>query len=139
VIPAPLTQDPCTLAPAWGISVHLARKLNAVALDVERAGLGLLTIISGFRTCEHQAELDSQGRPAAPCNLSTHTTCPATGADVWAAAVDSSERTDGVKLALITIAERHGLRVGGGGPVKANGIPVDWNHWDLGPRQQGRA
>lgn len=28
----------------------------------------------------------------------------------------------------------NGLRWGGGGPVDDIGIPVDWNHLDLGPR-----
>ena len=137
MIPTPVTGDPCVWAPAWGVSLELARKLQMLGADFEAVGLGLLTIISGFRTCEQQAELERSGRPAAACGLSTHTTCPATGADVWAASVDSTSATDGVKLALVALAERHGLRVGGGGPTRANGLPVDWNHLDLGPRQRG--
>jgi len=30
----------------------------------------------------------------------------------------------------------NGLRWGGGGEVDSGGIPVDWQHADLGPRTQ---
>lgn len=131
VIPQPLTGDPCQIAPAWGISLTLAQKLNRAAVRLESVGLGVLLIISGFRTCEQQEALERQGRLAAPCDRSTHTTCPATGADVWLA---SAADSDGVQLTAVAFAESVGLRVGGGGPVRANGLPLDWNHWDLGPR-----
>lgn len=131
MIPAPLTQDPCVVAPMWRISLDLARRGHRVARRAEASGLGLLVIISGFRTCDQQADLEASGRPAASCDRSTHTWCPASGMDVW---LSSAAENRGVRLALLTMAEAEGLRVGGGGPVDAEGLPVDWNHWDLGPR-----
>jgi len=133
VIPQPISGDPCELAPRWGISLQLAARLSLASERIERAGLGVPLIISGFRTCEEQLALAEAGRPAAPCDKSTHTRCPATGADVWLSSADDTSSTDGIKLAAVAIAESVGLRVGGGGPVKPNGLPVDWNHWDLGP------
>lgn len=135
------TAEPCQLAERWLIAPELADKLRRAADLVSRAGLGELFIISGFRTCEQQAELKAKGRPAAPCDRSTHTSCPATGADVWSAAAQEThlpgipDPSRGSRLALVSIAESVGLRVGGGGPVDSGGLPVDWNHWDLGPRQ----
>lgn len=89
-------------------------------------------MISGYRTPEQQEELIREGRPAAPVELSTHTTCPATGADVRVATFP----TDAIKATWGRIATEHGLRWGGGSPRDDRGIPSDWNHVDLGPRQQ---
>lgn len=134
------TAAPCDLAERWKIAPALAEKLHLAADRVSRAGLGELFIISGFRTCEQQQELEAAGRPAAPCSRSTHTSCPSTGADVWSAAAQEThlpgvpDPSRGARLAVVAICESVGLRVGGGGPVDAGGLPVDWNHVDLGPR-----
>lgn len=135
------TAEPCELAERWRIAPALATKLRRAADRVSRAGLGELFIISGYRTCEQQAELEAAGRPTAPCDRSTHTSCPATGADVWCAAAQPTEipgtRIDvsrGARFTVVSICESVGLRVGGGGPVDSGGLPIDWNHVDLGPR-----
>lgn len=131
MIPQPVTPttDPCVLAPRWGISLELARKLVAASSDKDLPFS--LSIISGFRTCEHQAELN----PALPCcdsgrrPCSTHTTCPATGADLW----PSVAVTNAVKAHFGRAVVLAGLRWGGGSPKDQDGYPVDWNHVDLGP------
>lgn len=130
MIPQPIEEltDPCELAPRWGISMQLAIKLVAFRL---RLGLPL-TIISGFRTAAHQATLNSLPDCASgqrPC--STHTTCPATGADVWPGVAI----TNAVKAHMMRAAAEVGLRMGGGSPLDADGFPTDWNHMDLGPAQ----
>jgi len=89
-----------------------------------------LLIFSGHRTREEQDALESEGRPTAPFDLSTHTTCPATGADIrpdiaWDVAVT---------LTFGSAALFAGLRWGGGSPVDELGIPSDRSHVDLGPR-----
>lgn len=128
MIPQPIedSTDPCELGPRWGIALQLAIKLVAFRL---RLGLPL-TIISGFRTAAHQAELGSLpdcGSGARPC--STHTTCPAIGADVWPGVAV----TNAVKAHMMRAAAEVGLRMGGGSPLDADGFPTDWNHLDLGP------
>jgi len=137
MIPQPLRDgdDLCELAFRWGIAIRLADKLLTLARSAPDLGL---MIISGFRTCEEQMALAAAGRPAADCDRSTHTDCPATGADLWTTA---SPITGSGALnrpivarfgAAVTFA---GLRWGGGSPVNAWGAPADWNHVDLGPRQ----
>lgn len=128
MIPQPIGEDTdaCTLATRWGIALQLALKLVAFRL---RLGFPL-TIISGFRTAARQAELNSlpdcsSGRR--PC--STHTTCPAIGADVW----PGIAVTNAVKAHMMRAAAEVGLRMGGGSPLDADGFPTDWNHLDLGP------
>lgn len=87
----------------------------------------VLTIISGWRT----AELQSSLAHSAPENLSTHRSCPATGADIWL----SVAATNDTKLRVGLAAARAGLRWGGGSAVDPNTqIPRDWNHLDLGRR-----
>lgn len=87
-------------------------------------------VISGHRTERTQEDLRRQGRPTAPPGCSTHTTCPATGADVRV----STFPTTAIKATFGRIAIEHGLRWGGGSPVDPEtGIPEDWNHVDLGP------
>ena len=129
MIPQALTPglDPCILTQRWGISLALADKLlrfSALAGD-----LGLM-IISGYRTCEHQMALGRAGRPAAPCDVSTHVSCPATGADLFT----TPTPVVSVKARFVAEATFAGLRVGGGSPVDDAGIPSDWNHVDLGRR-----
>jgi len=88
-------------------------------------------IVSGYRTRAEQAALGRQGRPTAPDSLSTHRSCPATGADVWIGflPVVTKKHIWGRILFL------NGLRWGGGSPLDNNAIPLDWQHVDLGPRQ----
>lgn len=116
----------CTWTAKWGISVELGRKLQKMQDQFPTQ----LVIFSGFRTREQQEQLDQEGRPTAPFDLSTHTTCPATGADVrpqiaWDPAVT---------LTFGLAATFAGLRWGGGGPIDDVGIPIDRSHLDLGPR-----
>lgn len=134
MIPSSLDADPCLTSEQWGISLELSKRLRRAATRVEALGLGVLLIISGLRTELEQLALERAGRPTAPMGRSTHTSCPATGADVWNANVDQTDATDGIKLAIVVAMEAEGLRVGGGGPIRSNGLPVDWNHADLGPR-----
>ena len=129
-----LNADPCIISERWGIALALSEALQRAAQRVEAAGLGALLMISGLRTEEDQELLKREGRPTAPPGRSTHTSCPATGADVWNTNVDQSSETDGIKLAIVLALEAEGLRVGGGSPIQANGLPQDWNHVDLGPR-----
>lgn len=125
------TYDDCLLfCTKWKIDPTLALKLFQVAAALPFP----ISIISGYRTEASQREL--LARPdttAAPVHLSTHTSCPATGADVR---VDLPTVTDAHKRAFGAAAERVGLRWGGGAR-RENGIPAgsEWAHVDLGPRQ----
>jgi len=87
-------------------------------------------IISGSRTREEQRHLARTGRPAAPDELSTHRSCPATGVDVSL----GFGPTRVLKAIWGRIAVMNGLRWGGGGPVDDGGIPLDFGHVDRGPR-----
>lgn len=109
VIPSQLDHaGVCQLAQRWKISYTLAEKLYLVAMRLEFP----LTIISGFRTREHQLELAREGRPAVDPDVSTHCSCPATGVDVW----PSIAVTNVVKARLGAVAVAAGLRWGGGLP-----------------------
>lgn len=122
------------LAARWQIEPVLALKLIHVNAEWMRRlpGLGALRIISGWRSAEEQRGLELEGRPAAPDELSTHRSCPATGADIsLPIAADDSAKLEFGRLATLL-----GLRWGGGGPIDARGIPVDWPHVDLGPRSR---
>lgn len=88
-------------------------------------------IISGWRSQDHQERLVREGK-GAPVDKSTHTSCPATGADLWPLLTV----TTNVKGYLGAACTRCGLRWGGGSPLDGDGLPVDWNHVDLGPRSQ---
>lgn len=108
---------------------RLVEKLLRVLEAVERETGLTWTVISGFRSAAEQSELQRQGRPTAPEGCSTHRVCPATGADVRVA----SFPTRTMRATFGRIATEHGLRWGGGSPVDDAGIPIDWNHVDLGP------
>lgn len=95
-----------------------------------------LQIISGYRTAAEQRELEAEGRPTAPVELSTHTVCPAQGADLR---IVGSPPTTALRMAFGDAAVRAGLRWGGGSLRGPDGIPSDWNHVDLGPRQDAVA
>jgi len=119
----------CTFRDRWLISSDLAVRLTILQ---ERFPLPLW-IISGYRTRAEQEQLEREGRPAAPFDQSTHTSCPATGADL---SIGLTPQTDLVKAQFGVEVRLSGLRWGGGGPVdRETGIPEDWNHVDLGPRQ----
>lgn len=122
--------DPCSFADAWLLSPSLASKLFLVARQFERETGRVVYMISGYRTEKRQQELKDEGRPTAPPGCSTHTTCPATGADVWC----GPGVTRPMKATFGRIVSDNGLRWGGGSPPDEGGIPRDWNHVDLGPR-----
>lgn len=116
----------CAIAQQWKIDAELALRLHLLAWELQLP----VSIISGARTPEEQEALRRAGRPTAPDNLSTHLSCPATGADLRV----HVPLTESVKSAFGMAARRAGLRWGGGSPRNAHGIPSDWNHVDLGPR-----
>lgn len=119
----------CSLVERWRVDRELASRLVHLA-RITPFGL---QIISGFRTKEEQEALKAQGRPTAPDHLSTHRSCPATGADL----LPTIAATNTEKAELGKNARLAGLRWGGGSPIDPNtGIPSDWNHFDLGPRAQ---
>ncbi len=88
-------------------------------------------IISGYRSAKEQEDLRRAGRPTALDQLSTHRSCPATGIDVTLGSLP----TPVLKATWGRNVVEVGLRWGGGSPVNSTGIPSDWQHVDLGPRQ----
>lgn len=135
-MPQSLSGSSCEeLVERWGIAPELAASLIMLETmwEARFPGLGSLRIISGFRTAEEQeALLEDPGSRATAVRLSTHTSCPATGADLTIPiAVDDLAKLEFGTLVL-TVPGR--LRWGGGSPLDEKGIPADWNHVDLGPR-----
>jgi len=138
--------DPCEFAERWLIRIDLAGLLillSRIALqDPELKQLlravDLLKIISGFRTKELQESLGRTGRPTAPDDKSTHRSCPATGADLRLEGLmdpDNDPIARKAWLKLGALAQSIGLRWGGGSRIKPEtGLPVDFNHFDMGPR-----
>lgn len=132
--PTVLILDPqryCAFLNRWGISDELGSKLVQMAGNLEFG----ISIISGIRSEQLQEDLRLQGRPTAPPGRSTHTSCPATGADLLTLVAP----VVAVKARFGAAATFVGLRWGGGSPRGAldsdePGIPSDWNHVDLGPR-----
>ncbi len=120
----------CDLAVRWRISEDLARRVELAAADYVAETRGTVTLISGFRTAEEQRRLARAGRPAARDDLSTHRSCPATGADI-SLGFGATRIQKAIWGRIVTL---QGLRWGGGGAVDPGGIPVDWQHVDLGPR-----
>jgi hypothetical protein len=118
-----------SLSERWKIDAVLAAKLVAMAVLLRTRGIPV-SIISGYRT---PFEQEQQGPTRAAVDLSTHTTFPATGADLR----PGVPITDDVKRAIGNVAQLVGLRWGGGAPLDQNGIPVEpeWRHVDLGPRR----
>lgn len=128
IIPHSLERDRCRIQERWRISWDLCTRIHCMA---ERLPFGV-SILSGFRTAEKQQQLYRDGK-GAPVHLSTHCSCPATGADLW----PDIAVTKVVKATFGEAATACGLRWGGGSPVdEETGIPSDWNHVDLGPRKQ---
>lgn len=123
--------DPCVLSASQGISLALSSRLVAGAFKFTNETGRLVTLISGARSEAEQDALRQQGRPTAPRGVSTHTSCPATGADLRI----GLGPTRVLKAILGRTMVMEGLRWGGGGAVDSGGIPADWNHFDLGPRR----
>ena len=131
---------PYDLIKRWGISVPFAARLHQV-LEHFRWETGLeIEVISGFRTIEEQNQLTRDGRPTALSPyLSTHTSCPATGADIRIGG-PLYHVVPAVKATFGRLAVFYGLRWGGGSAIdSATGIPSDWNHVDMGPRNDACA
>jgi len=123
--------DPCALADRWTIKQELANKIVSMASLLPFK----LRLMSGHRTEEQQDSLRRAGRPTAARGVSTHTSCPATGADL----TSSITATKDVKQLFGAAALQLGLRWGGGSPVNPDTlIPSDWQHVDLGPRNASR-
>lgn len=118
--------DPCGLVDRWMISQELAERLTQASSFLPFP----IQIISGYRSPQKQEALRREGRPTADVDKSTHTSCPATGADVW----PGIAVTRVVQATLGEALVRAGLRWGGGSPVDSGGMPSDWNHADLGRR-----
>jgi len=146
-----IDSSPCDLAKNWGIHPKVAEKVFTAAMlfDIEARVLGKMgkpevKIISGYRTKAEQDALRRSGRPAARDDLSTHRSCPATGVDISLGAFPSLAQ----KIAWGRNVMQQGLRWGGGSPLDSDpfpafpganwrgGIPEDWQHVDLGPRQR---
>ena len=123
-------QEVCDLQRKWSIAPELANRLWRMAQNIPFG----LTIHSGMRTEAEQDALRATGRPTAPNDLSTHLSCPATGADVrFTLGAANLEKTSQVQFGYFAVLS--GLRWGGGGAIDpATGIPLDWQHLDLGPR-----
>lgn len=128
----PLTHESpeifCGWLAKWGLSLELGERLQAMQSFFP----WVLKIFSGRRTPEQQDALRAENRMTAPNHLSTHLDCPtSTGADlIPALAIDQA-----VQVAFGLAAFKAGLRWGGGSAIDpATGIPLDWKHVDLGPR-----
>lgn len=124
--------DVCELAARWGVSLETIERVvsTAESYRTETGGKNV-RIISGWRSRETQRWLSRKGRPTAPDDRSTHRSCPATGVDISLGLMP----TNFMKATWGRLTLVHGLRWGGGGAVLESGIPVDWQHVDLGPRR----
>ena len=121
----------CEIANRWKVSVDTIRRVWLAAEDFLVETGRPVSIISGWRTLEQQRRLSREGRPTAPDDRSTHRSCPATGVDISL----GLGPTGFMKATWGRITLIHGLRWGGGGPVDPqSGIPIDWQHVDIGPR-----
>ena len=122
--------DPCVLAGRWGVDLEVMRKVFLAAELFTNFTRHPVQIISGYRTQMEQQLLRRSGRPAAPDDLSTHRSCPATGVDISLAGFATRDH----KLFWGQMVESVGLRWGGGSEL-SDGIPSDWRHVDDGPRK----
>jgi len=124
------TEDWCRQAVRWKIDPDTMKRLALSAEEMFEETRQEVVIVSGYRTFAEQEALRRAGRPTAPDELSTHRSCPSTGVDVtWGFAP--------VKVQIWIwgrILRMNGLRWGGGGPQDEDGMPVDWQHLDRGPR-----
>jgi hypothetical protein len=127
--------DVCLIAERWRISLRLAVMLVIMRVEVGRdprfrgrAGEPpQIYLISGYRDPSRQEaicrDLEGTGRPCADPRRSTHTSCPATGADLR---VQGGPEDPWPLLGAIW--KRLGGRWGG------EFDSPDPNHFDLGPR-----
>ena len=113
------------------MSVDTSKRLLLAAADFFAETGRPVWMISGWRSALQQRRLSRQGRPTAPDELSTHRSCPATGVDISLGARPSGF----LKARWGHFAFIYGLRWGGGGRVDEGGIPLDWQHVDVGPRR----
>lgn len=124
----------CSVAQKWGVQTELVMRLLTAANQLPFG----VSIISGARSRAHQEQLEREGRPAAPFDLSTHAAETADGCPRLATGIDvrlSVAPVNAVKAQFGAAATFAGLRWGGGSPIDPEtGIPSDWNHVDLGPR-----
>lgn len=126
----------CAVADRWGIDPVLSWKLMLTAAKLPFD----IQIFSGARTREQQEQLEREGRPTAPFDVSTHADETASGCPRRATGADVQPIDGGVRVIRAAIAQlgaaavSAGLRWGGGSPVQADGIPSDFWHFDLGPR-----
>jgi len=118
------------IAELFGLDFNVAERLLHSAQDFEQETRRPVQLISGYRTRAEQAALARAGRPAAPDEVSTHRSCPATGADIALGYLPTRVH----KAIWGRIVVMNGLRWGGGGAVDDGGIPLDWQHVDAGPR-----
>lgn len=130
--------DVCQLADRWKIDIRLSVMLTIMRVEVGRdarwrgfAGQEpSLYMISGYRDPERQAAIcrdledGGSGRPCADPSRSTHTSCPATGADL---------RVEGMAGSVYELLGAIWKRLGGrwGGEFSS----PDPNHFDMGPRK----
>ena len=126
------TTDPCDMAMRWGVDPDTMERVVQSAQEYTRETALPVDIISGFRTEREQEALGTAGRPTAPDEVSTHRSCPATGVDISLGLFPVVTQ----KWIWGRIAVMNGLRWGGGGPRDEDGMPVDWQHVDRGPRRQ---
>lgn len=121
----------CASAVRWLLSPELTLRVYFMAALLDAFEI---LIISGYRTASEQnALLDG-----APIDVSTHTTCPATGADLQVKGYMKDTAPPHIRKAFGDAARAAGLRWGGGSKADPNtGYPTDWNHVDLGPRIRG--
>lgn len=135
-LPEPLTQVAlCNLVARWLVEPETIRKVVLAAQDYRMTTGTDVFILSGYRTKAAQATLSRRGRPTAPDELSTHRSCLATGVDIDLGFLVANSK----KALWGSAVVFRGLRWGGGSPVDPlTGIPSDWNHVDLGPRDPAR-
>ncbi len=124
------SSDPCALAIRWGVDPDTMSRVVLSAQQYTAETSLPVDIISGFRTKQEQLRLRTAGRPTAPDKLSTHRSCPATGVDVSLGLYPVGTQ----KWIWGRIVTLNGLRWGGGGPQDQDGMPLDWQHVDRGPR-----
>ena len=122
--------DPCELSELWGVSEDTMGRVVLSAQEYTQETALPVDIISGFRTRLEQTRLGRQGRPTAPDEVSTHRSCPATGVDISLGLFPVVAQ----KWIWGRIVTMNGLRWGGGGAQDEDGLPIDWQHVDRGPR-----
>jgi len=122
--------DVCDLEERWGVSLGTIQPIQQAAHDFFAETRREVWIVSGYRNRAQQADLKRRGRPTAPFDVSTHTSCPATGVDISLGPFPTRVQ----KAIWGRLVVMYGLRWGGGGPVDLGGIPEDWQHVDAGPR-----